>query len=353
MGVDVLLITDGRQRLPPSLSGMQHIGIHHLGSPRNRRQLEACQAELSEACSRFRPDIVHFSNAGIAAYACAVPRDHLIVSTVHGNDLSRPWQVWPIGQVKSSIRDGLRRARLNFCVSEHTRRLLSNFDTECKSVVIPNSCDTEVFQSKPDMRASVRASHGLKENIPTVLTVGRAARRKGHELVLQALSSMPQQIQWVVTGEGRRLRWLRFVSKFACPNVDMKLTGWITVEELVALYNSCDVFVLPVREIKEEQGIDSEGFGLAYIEAGACGLPVIGSNVSGCRESIVDGVTGILTPADDPVALAGAIRMLVNDRALAKTMGANGVRHAQSLGGWKRVADRLKAHYETVLSNSN
>ena len=81
--------------------------------------------------------------------------------------------------------------------------------------------------------------------------------------------------------------------------------------------------VMPSRE-----GL--EGFGLSALEAMAAGVPVVASRVDALQEVVLDGVTGLLCPADDPVSLADALARLVADAALRQRMGAAGVAHVES-----------------------
>jgi len=90
--------------------------------------------------------------------------------------------------------------------------------------------------------------------------------------------------------------------------------------ELAACYSACEIFALP------SQG---EGFGLVYLEAMACGKPVIGGTHGGAPEIIVDGVTGYLVPHGDTIQLATSIEALLADPAHAKEMGARGRQRAE------------------------
>ena len=85
--------------------------------------------------------------------------------------------------------------------------------------------------------------------------------------------------------------------------------------ELAACYAACEIFALPSR---------GEGFGLVYLEAMACGKPVIGGMHGGAPELIQDGVTGYLVPHGDPIQLATALQTLLADPQHAKEMGARG-----------------------------
>jgi glycosyltransferase involved in cell wall biosynthesis len=122
------------------------------------------------------------------------------------------------------------------------------------------------------------------------------------------------------------------------------LLGTIPEDELLSWYQHADVFALPSLNV----GGQFEGFGLVFLEAGACGLPVVGTSGSGVAEAIHDGETGFLVPQNDADALADAITRLLTDDALRAQMGAAGRQHAQTMD-WSSIAACLLAEYETLL----
>jgi glycosyltransferase involved in cell wall biosynthesis len=109
--------------------------------------------------------------------------------------------------------------------------------------------------------------------------------------------------------------------------------------------NRFDVFVMPSR-------LDSESFGVAAVEASACGLPVIASDAGGLPEVVRDGVTGLVVPREDSAALAAAIRTLVLDEPRRLAAGQAGREFVKSAYNWPDcVAQMERACRETVSRN--
>ena len=116
----------------------------------------------------------------------------------------------------------------------------------------------------------------------------------------------------------------------------MIFTGYVPEEELPLVYNAADLFVYPSLY---------EGFGLPILEAMACGVPVITSNLSSMPE--VAGDAGILVDPNDVNALADAMTRVLTDRVLRATLAAKGLARARSFS-WERMAQETLAVYARV-----
>jgi phosphatidylinositol alpha-1,6-mannosyltransferase len=86
---------------------------------------------------------------------------------------------------------------------------------------------------------------------------------------------------------------------------------------------------------------DVEGFGLVFLEANACGTPVIGARTGGIPDAIRDGETGLLVPPSDPEALTEAILQVLTQPDVAATLGRRGRHFAAHEASWAHVADRM------------
>jgi glycosyltransferase involved in cell wall biosynthesis len=116
------------------------------------------------------------------------------------------------------------------------------------------------------------------------------------------------------------------------------------VDDMPALFATVDIVVLPSYR---------EGLPKSLIEAAACGLPLVATDVPGCREVITDGEDGLLVPVRDAVALAAAIARLIDDRKLAARLGAAARKKALSQFDERIVIDRTIAVYQELLGDSH
>ena len=120
------------------------------------------------------------------------------------------------------------------------------------------------------------------------------------------------------------------------------LTGRVSREELVQLYNRAQLFVSPSLY---------EGFGLPAAEAMACGTPVVATTAGAFPEVIEDGISGLLVPPGDPAALAGAIERVLDDTKLRRRLGRDGRRRIVDHFSWRETATRTLKLYEDVRAN--
>ena len=107
-----------------------------------------------------------------------------------------------------------------------------------------------------------------------------------------------------------------------------------------ALYVACDVFVMPSRALNQRDGV--EGFGIVFLEAGACAKPVVGGRSGGIADAVLDGVTGVLVNPTDIAELEGALIRLLRDPAEAQRLGMQGRKRAEALAqSWEPTVRRI------------
>jgi len=187
---------------------------------------------------------------------------------------------------------------------------------------------------------------------PTLLTVSRivkANRYKGHDVVLRALARVRLEIPdvaYVIAGEGDDVDYLERVACECGVRANVIFAGRASEEELPLLYNACDASILCSREDRGRRGILTEGFGIALVEASACGKPVIAGRSGGVPDAVREGVTGLLVDPGDSDAVAATIMKVLREPDLAKKLGANGREWVEKEMNWTRAADEFAAAME-------
>jgi phosphatidyl-myo-inositol dimannoside synthase len=228
-------------------------------------------------------------------------------------------EVWePLTRLR---RMALRSANLVLAPSKYTAEQVAAVQgvaTE-KLRVLPWALDPQ-FEGLAPQAAKSAAPANFPEG-RVVLTVGRwraDERYKGMDTLITALPRLlPRfpELQLAAVGDGDDRAWLEDLAEETGVERHVHFLSGLSYAELAACYAHCEMFALPSK---------GEGFGLVYLEAMACGKPVIGGAHGGAPEVIDDGKTGYLVPHGDAVQLATAIETLLADAALEQEMGRRG-----------------------------
>ena len=208
--------------------------------------------------------------------------------------------------------------------------------------VVPPGTDPEQFRPGVDARP-LRARFGLPDgDTRWLVTVARLQRHKGIDTVIQALPAIlagAPDVRYAVAGSGPDRERLERLAQQVGVRDCVRFLGAVDDQDLPALYNLGSVYVGASRR-SERLGV--EGFGIALVEASACGLPVVAGNSGGIPDAVRDGETGFLVPPEEPAAFAAAICRLLADPATGKRIGQNGRRAVESYFNWDRVVRDLR-----------
>ncbi len=195
---------------------------------------------------------------------------------------------------------GLKNADIITTVSEYSKqRMIMHGISEDKIELLHPTVDEFLFYQKPVNRELINQL--VIENKRVLLTVAKVDSReryKGHDVMLEVLKELGDGYVWLVVSDGDDLPRLRQKAKDLDIIKRIRFAGKVTHERLVDYYNLCDVFVMPST---------GEGFGMVFLEAMACGKPVIGGNKDGSVEPLMSGKLGLLIDPDNVEAIKKAI----------------------------------------------
>ncbi|HZP91128.1 MAG TPA: glycosyltransferase family 4 protein [Actinomycetota bacterium] len=206
------------------------------------------------------------------------------------------------------------------------------------SVLYPGA-DLERF--RPDLPTEeVRVRHGLADR-PLVVCVSRLVPRKGQDVLIRAMAQVRRRVPdacLLIVGEGPYRGALERLAAEAPPG-SVVFAGQVSEEELPRYYAAADLFAMPCRT--RLGGLEVEGWGNVFIEAAACGRPVLAGDSGGAREALVDGVTGLLVDGSDVGAVADGLVSILADPELARRMGRAGRERVERDYTWRRAAEQL------------
>jgi glycosyltransferase involved in cell wall biosynthesis len=269
----------------------------------------------------------------------------LVFWTVQNTDFTLraehlPGQRWLLRPKRAAYRllyrAALRRLDGFIAVSEDVRaavmREIGAVPDE-KIAVIYNSVDLRRYQISVD-RAAIRRGLGLPEGARVASMVATCKRQKGHSYLIEAAGSLVARrpdLHILLIGDGELRGALEAQARAAGVERHIHFLGSrLDVPELLA---ASDYFVLPSLW---------EGLSMALVEAMAAGLPVVATAVSGSRQVMLDGETGLLVPPADPQQLAAALQALLDDPERARAMGAAARRRVErAFSAQKQAADHI------------
>jgi phosphatidylinositol alpha-1,6-mannosyltransferase len=213
--------------------------------------------------------------------------------------------------------------------------------------VITPGVDTDLFKPPEEVSPLEKnMEHGDRE---ILVTVSRLTKQKGIDRVVRLMPMILRDFpraQYLIRGDGPHKRELEKLV------IDMRLTECVRFlepvryEDLPSTYLLGDVFVLPCRRDGETGQL--EGFGTVFLEAAACGLPVIGSRSGGAAEAVDDGVTGFLIHESDNGLLLDRIIQLLGNKRLAREMGDMGRERVAKEFGWEKRSLELWKYMEMI-----
>ncbi len=338
----------------PWCADLETQGIRHLAIPALRRSwAQAADAraffELLRLFRRQRFDIVHTHNpktgvfGRIAARLAGTP---IVVNTVHGvygtdGSAARRATYLTLERIAAACSD------FEFCQSREDLEMLRalRIVRPERSMYIGNGVDLAIFDPGAVDRSAVRASLGLDDATIVIGTVGRLVWEKGLREVFDAaerIHGARPGVRFLVVGprdEGKA---------DAVPEatvVDLERRGVVRFlglrRDVRDLYGIMDMFVLASYR---------EGFPRSAVEASAMGLPLVLTDIRGCREAVTDGQNGFLVPPRDARRLEAALVRLIDDPQMRRRFGDASRQKALSAFDERRIIGQILDTYRVLLA---
>lgn len=334
--------------------GIEHVPLAH--ATRAMAPVEDAQAlvELVGLFRRLRPAIVHTHNPKPGLYgrlAARLARVPAVVNTVHGL-YAVPEDRW----TKRAVVYGLERLAAS---CSHAELLQNPEDVATlrrlrvpaeRLAVLGNGIDLRRFDpgsvTVADRDAARRELGAVGTDDVVVGLVGRLVREKGYPEVFEASARLRVRLPHVrvaVIGpdEPDKGDALTATDRRVAERAGVRFLG--ARDDVVRLYAGMDIHVLASHR---------EGFPRSPMEASAMGVPVVATDIRGCRQAVAHESTGLLVPARDPGALAAAIERLVADPAERHRFGAAARRKAVDEFDQQRCVDLTLATYERLLTHA-
>jgi phosphatidylinositol alpha-1,6-mannosyltransferase len=325
-------------------------------SPTCRRVLErascfkastASIARMDQVLAKEMPTAIVFGDLDVNLYALALSllhRQRPYGILAHGGEVG----LSPNSKRNDRVKKGMMLNGASWIAanSRYTKSLVEMWKVASDRVRVlhPPICEEAISESavlKPIVR---------QEDYLRLVTVCRLVKIKGIDIVLRALKILAAKgipARFAIGGDGPERRVLEALVDELRLRDKVHFEGMVAGEEKWRLFRNSDVFVMPCRG---DSKISQEGFGIAFVEAAAFGVPSVGTRIGGIAEAVVDSETGILVPEESPVDLADALTRLYRNPEARNEMGRAARERARRLFAPRTIAARFR---EEVLKDGS
>lgn len=297
---------------------------------------------LKRQLRTFQPDILHAHYATSYGLLGALSGFHPFLISIWGDDVFEfPKKSFGHAAV---LRFNLARADALFSTSHIMAREVALY-TSKPVTVVPFGVDLDrvrpardgVLPDMPDMPDMFAKGDIVLGTVKALREkYGMAYLIEGFRLLTERYPTLPLRL--LIAGKGEQEEALKQLTRTWHLDHLVSFPGWVPSHQVQVYYNAMAVVIFPSIS-------DGESFGVAAIEAQACGRPVVVSDVGGLPEVVEDGVTGLVVPPKDAGAIADAVARLLQNPDMARTMGRMGRQRVQERYDWRNNADQMVRAY--------
>ena len=227
-------------------------------------------------------------------------------------------------------------------LGEFTRRKISRaLSPGARDAMVKLAPGIDLDHFAPTDATSLRTSLGISDK-KVIVSVGRLVPRKGQDVLLKALPEIITRVPHVhvlMVGQGPYEKKLRSIlAKNGCSNF-VTFAGRIHYADLPRYISAGEIFVMPSRS--RFAGLEVEGLGIVYLEASACGLPVVAGDSGGAPDAVKDGITGFVVDGTSPAEVARATIEILSNPELQHSMGVAGRRWIEEEWRWQIWSEKF------------
>jgi phosphatidyl-myo-inositol dimannoside synthase len=268
-----------------------------------------------------------------------------IVALTHGHEVW--WARMPLFSA-TLRRIGAQADQMTY-LGEFTRGAVANAllrEDHSKLVHLPPGVDLNRFT--PGAKSvELQKKWGI-EDAPVIVSIGRLVARKGSDQLITAMPEVLKQFpksKLLLVGTGNYQKRLERLVRNLNVQDSVIFTGRVDHKLLPDYFRLGDIFAAPCRS--RYGGLEVEGLGIVYLEASACGVPVIAGKSGGAPDAVLDGKTGLLVNGRDHREVGAALIKLLSDQPLRQKMGEDGRAWMEQLWSWEGIG----ARFEEIISD--
>ena len=213
--------------------------------------------------------------------------------------------------------------------SEFTKNLIKKINPEIKNIKV-------IYPGVSNFDDIIEEEVKLIDGQPTLLTLARLEKRKGHKYILQAIVNLKKKyhnIRYIIAGEGEERQYLESLASSLNISKNVMFIGSVNDGQKKFILNRTNLMIMPTLD--ESKKLSIEGFGITYIEAALFGIPSIASNVGGAKEAVLHNETGIII--DNLDMLENAISNLIENNIKMIELGEKAKKRAKNQLSWTNI----------------
>jgi len=233
--------------------------------------------------------------------------------------LIKPWHLLPF-----------RKADAITAISSDLKKRALENGVKVPVKIIPNAVDLEIFRPKEKAAVSDKK---------IILTVSRLVKKNGIDDLIKAGQYLDFDFKILIAGAGPDESKLKKLAKKMNLENKVEFLGQIEYRDLPDYYHSADVFVRPSL---------SEGLGNVFLEALACGTPIVGTPVGGIPDFLIDRETGLFCQVRNPKSIAQKIKEILADESLREKLITNGLDLVREKYNWDSIAQQMESVYDKL-----
>lgn len=295
--------------------------------------------QLKKILKIFKPDILHAHYASSNGLLGSLSSFHPLIISVWGSDVYN----FPKRSLihKAIIKFNLSKADQILSTSNTMKREIENY-TSKEIIVTPFGIDVELFKPKNVKRV-------FEQDDLVIGTIKTLEKKYGIEYLIRAFSIVKnnhstKSLKLLIVGKGSQEQYLKNLVKELGIQNDTVFTGYVNHEIIQDYHNMIDINVSASTE-------DSESFGVAILEASACGKPVIVSNVGGLPEVVENGKTGFIVENKSTDSIVAALEKFIFNPELRNQFGQNGRNNVIQNYDWNKSVEQMVSIYKKILNS--
>lgn len=264
------------------------------------------------------------------------------VLIIHGAEVTLPARLAPSRRL---VRRAMSQCDAVISAGHYAaRELVRAIERPIQLINIPPGVDIEAFHV-PDPNGRAFARKQLRNRLDVgpdtriVMSASRLVPRKGFDMAISAMKELDEDIHLVIVGKGRDDKRLHSLAENKGVSGRVHFLGNISHAQLVETFHGSDVFTMLCRD--RWGSLEAEGFGIVFLEASACGLPVVAGRSGGSSEAVIDGHTGFIVDPGSLSEVREKLRRLLDNEQLRLEFGENGRKFVEKNHSYDLLATQL------------